>query len=1121
MNRKKLLFDKGFFTLMSLCLLLSLYFPIPLWAQGHKIKGKVVDELNEPLMSVTIKVEGTKVGTSTNLNGEFSISLPKEKNVLVFSYVGYKTKKVKASDNMIVKLEPDARMLEGIVVETGYQKIDRRLFTGAAAQVKGKDALIEGMSDVSRMLQGKVAGIQVQNVSGTFGAAPKIRVRGASSILGNQKPLWVVDGVVLEDVVEVSADDLSSGNAATLISSAVAGLNADDIESFQILKDASATALYGARAMNGVVVITTKKGTKGAARVSYSGEFTFRERPRYEDYNILTSQEQMSIFREMADKGFLNFSSTSRSQDAGEFFIMSELINKWNPDTQSFGMPNTPEAREAFMNEAARRNTDWFKELFRPTLQQNHAVSISGGGDKTQFYGSLSFFNDPGWTIADNVKRFTSNINLGYNVSKQMRVNFLTNTSIRLQKVPGTQSRVFDNISGQYSRDFDINPFSYALNTSRTMRARHADGTPFFYQRNYAPFSIINELNENNIHLNMIDTKLQAELHYNPFKSLELSAIGSIRYVKSTTESRITEKSNQAMAYRAAQDGYVIENNSKLYKDPDNVNAYPKIILPAGGFYNTKDDFLRSYYWRATANFNKTFDDTHIVNILVGNEIKAADRTRRGADGYGLQFYKGSKPFTDYRMLKHIIEGGDNYFFLTNTYDRFVAFFGTASYSYMGRYTLNLTGRYDGSNLLGKALSARWLPTWNTSASWNIHDTFMPHEKSVSRLLLRGTYGLTASMGPARNSLPVFYNGRTFRGLAPNDEPYTYIKDLENKNLTWEKQHETNIGLDLGIFSNRISLSGDVYWRKGFDLIGPVVTSGIGGEETKIGNFANMESSGFEFTLNTVNLRTKDWTWTTNVTFSYNKSKITSLNSRPRIGDLTRSSGGAREGYPVRALFSLPFRGLNADGIPTFTLEKGGEPQSTGVNFQRNTDIDFLKYEGPIDPTVTGGIDTNIKWRGLSLGVYFTYQGGNVIRLSDDFSARYSDQQAMPREMLNRWRNRGDEKMTYIPVILSAYELYKESDYSRAYTAYNQSDARVAKGDFFRLKDVTLTYDLPRNLIQKVFNLQNAQLKFIASNVYLIYADKKLNGVDPEFSRSGGVALPTPHQYTLSLKVSF
>ncbi len=267
------------------------------------------------MVGVTVRVEGTATGAITDLDGHFKISA-KAGSKLLFSFVGYKNLTLDAKEGMIVKMVPEAEMLEGVVV-TGMVAQDKRLFTGATDQLSGEKIKLDGVADVSRGLEGRSAGVSVQNVSGTFGTAPKIRVRGATSIYGNSTPLWVVDGVIQENIVDVGPDDLSSGDAATLISNAIAGLNPDDIESFQILKDGSATSIYGAKAMAGVIVITTKKGKEGTATLSYTGEFTTRFVPSYEEFNIMNSQDQMGIYMELYKKGFLNFAETYRSSVAG------------------------------------------------------------------------------------------------------------------------------------------------------------------------------------------------------------------------------------------------------------------------------------------------------------------------------------------------------------------------------------------------------------------------------------------------------------------------------------------------------------------------------------------------------------------------------------------------------------------------------------------------------------------------------------------------------------------------------------------------------------------------------------------------------------------------------------
>ena len=229
------------------------------------------------------------------------------------SYIGMKKEEVGIKSHLKITMKTDSEILQEVVV-TGMQRMDKRLFTGAATKLSADNVKMDGMAEISRALEGRAAGVSVQNVSGTFGTAPKIRVRGATSIYGSSKPLWVVDGVIMEDVTEVGADDLSSGDAVTLISSAIAGLNADDIESFQILKDGSATSIYGARAMAGVIVVTTKKGKAGSNKISYTGEFTMRMKPNYRNFNIMDSQEQMDVYKTMASNGYLNFSDAQSSQ---------------------------------------------------------------------------------------------------------------------------------------------------------------------------------------------------------------------------------------------------------------------------------------------------------------------------------------------------------------------------------------------------------------------------------------------------------------------------------------------------------------------------------------------------------------------------------------------------------------------------------------------------------------------------------------------------------------------------------------------------------------------------------------------------------------------------------------
>ena len=390
----------------KLFLLLLAVFAVSVSAVAQvQVKGTVIGaEDGEPIIGATVSVKGnSKLAIATDFDGNFVLNVPSKSSVIEIKYIGMHTEEVKASEfPKTITLKSNTQQL-GEVVVTGMANVDKRLFTGASAKIDADDARITGVADISRSLEGRAAGVSVQNVSGTFGTAPKIRVRGATSIYGTSKPLWVVDGVILEDAVEISADALSSGDAETLIASAVAGLNADDIESFQILKDGSATSIYGARAMAGVIVVTTKQGKSGKTSINYTGEFTYRMKPSYNDFNISNSQEQMGIYKEMEQKGWLSFASLVNSSSSGIYGTMYKLMDTYNPATGEYGLANTASAKNEYLRQAEMRNTDWFDLLFNNNIMQNHAVSISGGTDKGSFYTSFSYMNDEGWYKQSNV----------------------------------------------------------------------------------------------------------------------------------------------------------------------------------------------------------------------------------------------------------------------------------------------------------------------------------------------------------------------------------------------------------------------------------------------------------------------------------------------------------------------------------------------------------------------------------------------------------------------------------------------------------------------------------------------------------------------------------------------
>jgi len=531
---------------------------------------------------------------------------------------------------------------------------------------------------------------------------------------------------------------------------------------------------------------------------------------------------------------------------------------------------------------------------------------------------------------------------------------------------------------------------------------------------------------------------------------------------------------------------------------------------------------MNGYDLRGTAEYNRIFNDQHVVNLLGGTEISSMDRNTYYSRGVGYQYDKGGVPFYDYLFFKQGLERGSQYYANQDTRVRNAAFFANATYSWKHRYTINGTIRYEGTNRLGRSREARWLPTWNVAGAWNVHSEpfFEKYLDVISHLNLKASYSLTADRGPGNitNSLMIIDNITPWRPRADYQESALIIRELENSSLTYEKKHEFNVGANIGLFQNRINISTDYYTRRMDDLIGLVYTQGVGGQVGKFGNVAAMKSQGVEVTLSTRNIQRKDITWNTDFTFSWTQNEITRLDSRANVFSLVRGGGYALKGYAHNSLFSFQNAGLTDLGLPLVINEKG-VATSDDIDFQEKINHGHLVYEGPSEPTITGGFGNVFTYKNFRLNVFMTYAFGNVVRLDPVFRYRYDDMKAMPKIFNNRWTLPGDEKHTLVPIIATRRQA-RDTDLAWGYNAYNYSHDRIARGDFIRMKEISLSYDFNEKVL-KTLGIGKLQLKLQTTNPFLIYSDKKLNGQDPEFFNSGGVATPMPKQFTFTVRVGF
>ncbi|MBS0001286.1 MAG: SusC/RagA family TonB-linked outer membrane protein [Cyclobacteriaceae bacterium] len=1097
----------------SLILTLLLAVVFQAFSQSNAVKGRVTSAVNgQGLPGVNILIKGTLQGTTTDLDGNYSVTV-ESGDVLVFKMVGMMTEEIEVRNQSVIDitLEEESKVLEGVVV-TGFQEVDRKLFTGSAERLKLEEIQVKGEVDVSRMLEGQVAGVTVDNVSATFGSTPKIRIRGNTSINGNNQPLFVVDGVILEDLTDVNTEDFISGNANTLVSSSIANINPNDIESIQILKDASATAIYGARAANGVIVISTKRGRSGDLQVNYSGNFSFKLRPTYEQFDLLNSAEEMSVYRELFEKGLLDISTSVRAQNYGAMGKMFTLIAdhelEWGPG----GTLN-----ETFLNQYENANTDWFAVLFNnPGFQQQHSLDFTTGSDKANSYYSISYLNDQGQTIADEVQRITGTARNTFFISDAFSFGLKLTGSYRDQQVPGTRNRELDPITGRYSRNFDINPLSYALNTARSIRPYDENGDLEFFRRNFAPFNILQELDLNYMAIRVVDLATQIDFEIKPMTDFSINGAFQARYANTNRDHTVHENSNQAEAYRADDTQFIQEANNLLFRDPNNPGLNPQVVLPVGGFKYLDQSDLLNFFARISGEWSKNLNEIHDINLFGGAEMRYSDRNTTSSTGLGVVYESGGVVITDPNIIEFFNLQNISVFSLEEQKDRFLGFFLNGGYAYKSRYVANLTARYDGSNQLGNSDQARYLPTWNVSGAWNVdQESFMNSFTFLNYLKFRATYGLSGNLPPESSALLNLQSAVTIR---PTDvEPYLFIQDLTNTELTWEKLKEFNVGVDFGIFGERVNTSLDYYRRQSFDLIGIVQTSGIGGQGLKIGNYADMESDGFELSLNTVNIRNENFTWTTNFNVSYTKDVITKLDFGPRLVDAMGQNGAAVLGGPRRGLFSTQFAGLNTVGIPEFYDETGEKVFNLDLQSRENLD-GKLVFEGPSEPRGAGGFNNTFSYKGLSLNVFISYKFDYKIRLNDAFYPIYTDFDALPGDLVDRWAVPGDETETDIPVILDAGVAQVSGDIVNAYNLYNKSTARVASGDYARLRTVQLSYRLPGQWVSQV-GFRSVFITLEGNNLALLYSDDALNGQDPEFFATGGVALPPPKTITVAVNI--
>lgn len=1075
------------------------------------ITGRVTDENKLPLPNATVMEKGTKNVTTTNADGVFSIKVDRAGVTLVVSYIGFSKREVPASTTyMNITLTGGDQSL-GEVVVTGYQKVDKKTFTGSVSRVDKEVINRSGYTDVSRMLQGAAAGVSVENVSGTFGATPKIRIRGNASISANQEPLYVINGIPIASPANVSVSQLYSGDPASLLGSAIAGLNAGDIEDISILKDGSATALYGTRAANGVISITTKKGRKNSAVINLSTAYTIGVKPNIDQFNVMNSEQSMSLSQDLYNYGYLSVLNYPSS--TGAFTEPYRLYASNQISQQEFN---------SRLNRARGLNTDWFDVLFKNNLLQEHSLSFSGGGDKSTYYLSGSYAGDNGSAIGYNMNRYTSDFRMVLNLTPKLDLDLNLNASFRDQLSPGTFNSTTSSSSFNTTRVFDLNPTSYASSTSRAMSPYDANGNLQYYLRDYAPFNILDELKENFNTLSAHDVRISVQPTYKITKELSFETLLSARKTAAKYDHVMTEYSNVAAAYRVATNDKLRELNTYLYKDPSDPNAIPETILPRGGILDARNNDGRFLYMRNTLTFKKDWADKHKLNVFGGFEM-ASDRTTSDyTRGYGYLYYGGKIISPSVLAMKRAIEKDERYYIEGFVQENRTALFLSTQYSFNNKYNLEIAGRVDGNNMFGRRTRSRFLPNYSAGLSWNVdqEDFFqqMNSEGKINFLKLRASYALRGNAYQSSPSINANYVNVN-RPDVVNSEIGIRIFAPELFSLSWEKDFITNFGMELGLF-NKLNFTAEYYTRRNKDLIR---SSSVGYEDgfaSKTINWATMSNKGVDITLDVKDVvKTKDFRWNLGLIYGYVKNTMVEGNLfSPLLTEKTRPDGYGIVGKPLYGLYAYRFASLDANGQPLFY---DGNTGKTTNNIQFSSVNDSLiTYMGSRIPTSTGSITNSFNYKSLELRVFLTYSMGNKVFRSATVKRTYDDNLAASRDIDARWRTAGDENLTIIPGLVSNIQNeYYNSAFIQNEFAYNRSDAMVVSANVLRLSEVMLSYNVSPKLLTGLPWIKGARLMASANNIHY-WASSKLRGVDPQ-SLISGVSLPNPRSYTLRLTAQF
>ncbi len=1084
-----------------------------------KIKGKVTDDFGDPMPGATVVIKGTTKGTTTDTDGNYSIETSSG-SVLIFSYIGMKKQEVAVGNNkeINVRMEQKASDLNEVtVIATGYQTIEKRKLTSAITSIKMDDIKTAGITSVDKMLESHVPGMIFMQNSGQVGAAPKLRIRGTSTILGNRQPLWVLDGIVLSDPVNVDPQQLNDLDAVNLLGNAISGLNPEDIDQIDVLKDASATALYGPKAANGVIVITTKKGTSGKPTINYSSTVSFMRRPHYSDKSVymMNSQERMDVSREMVARGvqYSNVTQWAGYEEALQNYYAGNI-----------GYAKFKELTDYY----ASVNTDWFGLLTRNSVSHNHTISLSGGADNIKYYSSLGYSDQNGVIRGENNKRYSAMVNVTANY-KKFSAQFSFN----------------GNVTSRSYTPSDLGLMNYAYNMSRTIPAYTTEGDLFYYPEAnpskslYYDYNILQEKANSGDKTKGNQVNFRANLKYKLLPSFDLE--GTFAYGVSNTTNEI---------YYTKDTYHVF----KLRQDQEERND----LCPVGGELQRSNTRNTNYTARLQSNYSTLVGKSkkHLVMASAGLEVNSTQYnsfriTRRGyfpeMGGYFDVVPTTYAAYYQQWMSTKAALGSYN-----RQLNNELAWYGLAGYSFDNRYFLNVSIRGDQSNAFGSRTNNRFLPIWAVSGRWNIKNDIAKNVSWINDLALIASWGWQGNMLPGVSSPYLVMRQVTGTNLF-YDSPYGNIVNYPNPDLKWEKTSSFNTSVEFSLFNSKVSGSIGYFYKRTRDAFLNKTVSEINGIQEYIINSGTIENQGVEINLQITPINNvsadgsrKGFVWRIDPQLGQVLNKILnkSVNNRNNVlvNEITYAdflNGTANlAGKSINTFYSYRFKELShEDGSPIFygtEAELASEYQTQYSQMSKeDVFLAVMTESGRREPFIQGGITNYFGWGNFGLSFNIAYSLGNKIRLmkiASGYATTYAyPQQNLRKEFVYRWRKPGDEAYTNIPglnvnnINSPWWTVYPATSYSfggSPYEMYDNSDIRVISGDYLKLQSVSFRYTLDDKLA-KSFGLRSAYVSITGTDLFTI-ADKRLKGQDPTQSGSTpNINLSVRPSVSFSINVSF